>query len=79
MNPCKHETSLWGRCESCGMTWDEQAKRRDKRDKRDNIGAMVRSVATGERYTIERGGEPFAVVIPYAEYESLRNALAYLT
>jgi hypothetical protein len=22
---CKHETSIWGRCESCGMTWDEQA------------------------------------------------------
>jgi prevent-host-death family protein len=56
------------------MTWDEQAKGR-RQDKRQNVGAMVRSVETGERYNIERGGEPVAVVIPYAEYQTLQQAV----
>jgi prevent-host-death family protein len=77
MSQCKqHLDSMWGRCTSCGMTWDEQAKQRDKRG---NVSAMVRSVESGERYTIERGGEPVAVVIPYAERERLREAADRLT
>ena len=67
---------MWGRCESCGMTWDEQARRRDKRA---NVSAMIRYVETGERCNIERGGEPVAVVIPYAEYESLHSDIERLT
>lgn len=23
--PCRHETSLYGRCTDCGKTWEEQA------------------------------------------------------
>lgn len=36
-----------------------------------NVSAMMRAVESGERYTIERGGEPVAVVIPYAEFQKL--------
>lgn len=24
---CRHEESLWGRCTTCGMTWQQQAAR----------------------------------------------------
>jgi hypothetical protein len=29
MNDCRHETSLWGRCTACGLTWSQQAKLRE--------------------------------------------------
>jgi prevent-host-death family protein len=45
-------------------------------DKRANVSAMMRAVEAGERYTIERGGEPLAVVIPYAEFQKLLDFAA---
>ncbi|MET8648534.1 hypothetical protein [Nocardia aurea] len=24
MSACRHESSLWGRCTACGLTWDQQ-------------------------------------------------------
>jgi prevent-host-death family protein len=63
MSQSEHATSMWD--------GDEQARRRE--DKRSNVSTMVRAVESGERYTIERSGEPDAVVIPYTEHEHLNG------
>lgn len=57
---CKHEDSLWGRCASCGRTWEQQAEDRAK-------GPVVRhtdpSPHAGMQVVIDigRGPEPFRV------------------
>lgn len=28
--PCRHEESLYGRCTTCGQTWEQQAIQREK-------------------------------------------------
>lgn len=37
-----------------------------------DIGDIIDLVEAGEQYTIERAGQPVAVVLPVADYEALK-------
>lgn len=53
MNECRHETSRWGRCADCGMTWEQQAGVQRARNRIAELlakhrGSSTRNLTTGE-------------------------------
>lgn len=66
---CRHDTSMWGRCTDCGLTWEQQAAIRAQR-------AAIREwlAAEQEAQRIARSGRIFgqlAFNYPGSDYHSL--------
>lgn len=41
MTDCSHETSLWGRCTDCGLTWEQQKKQAAEKLSRAMVAALA--------------------------------------